>query len=117
MFNFFKKQNATARLVEEKLYEKAVFEVNAGDIRPGLWAKSLAHSGGDEVKAKAYYLTLRVQSMIDESEFEQAAANKAQADISAKEKEEAKEQAELERQRIKRLKKNARAAGAKYIER
>ena len=57
---------AANRLNEEVLYEMAYMELSNGEARPGLYAKALAEAEGDEKKAKAIYLSLRVQSMQDE---------------------------------------------------
>ena len=49
-----------ALLDEEYLYGLVVDEMSNGPLRPGLMAKSLVESGGDEQKAKARYIELRV---------------------------------------------------------
>ena len=54
---------ALANAHEEALFERAALEVSTGDIRPGLWAKASAAADGDERKAKARYLGLRVEQM------------------------------------------------------
>lgn len=69
MFEKFKRKTAANRLFEELLYEKALNEVESGQRRDGLWAKAFASSSGDEQKARALYLTYRVQSMLDELEI------------------------------------------------
>jgi hypothetical protein len=58
---------AKARLFEEFLYTQVHAEVQAGAIRPGLWAKAEAEAMGDESKTKAIYLRLRVESLRDEA--------------------------------------------------
>ena len=59
---------------EEYLYERAAAEVSRGEIRQGLWAKAFAENGGDNAKANAAYLKLRVQVMLEEfAEFENRA--------------------------------------------
>lgn len=67
---------AKARLFEEYLYSLVHEEVKSDTIRPGLMAKAQAEAMGDEGKAKAIYLKLRVESMRDEAsviaEFERA---------------------------------------------
>lgn len=69
MFEKLKRRTAANRLVEERLYEQALNEAQSGRLRDGLWAKALANSLGDEIKARALYLKYRVQSMLDESEL------------------------------------------------
>ena len=36
-------------------------------MRPGLWGQALAEADGNEDKAKARYIEMRVQSMMDEA--------------------------------------------------
>lgn len=69
LFDKFKIQNAAARLIEEQMYEFVVEELQNGIRRNGLWAKALANSQGDESKAKALYISYRVQSLKDESKI------------------------------------------------
>jgi hypothetical protein len=54
---------ALANAQEEALYARAALEVAKGDIRPGLWAKATAAADGDERKAEARYLGLRVEQL------------------------------------------------------
>ena len=54
---------ALANAHEEHLYAQAAHEVSIGDIRPGLWAKSLSLADGDEQRAQARYVALRVEQM------------------------------------------------------
>jgi hypothetical protein len=51
---------------EEALYQKVVEELESSGMRPGVYAKALADSQGDESKAKALYIKYRVQSLIGE---------------------------------------------------
>lgn len=69
MFNSFKRAKIFNRLIEERLYETVLLEVESGDIRVGLWSKALAQSDGDEKKAKAKYIVYRVESLRDEAEL------------------------------------------------
>lgn len=69
IFNRFKKKNAAQRLLEERLYEIVLEELQKGVRRAGLWAKALAKSEGDESKAKALYISFRAQSLKDELEL------------------------------------------------
>jgi len=54
------------RRLEEILYAAALQEVSNRDVKPGLWARAVADSAGDDARAQAAYLKLRVQSMKDE---------------------------------------------------
>lgn len=69
IFAKLKRRNAVARLIDEQMYEIVVEELQSGIRRNGLWAKALAKSEGDESKAKAFYISYRVQSLKDESEI------------------------------------------------
>ena len=73
MFETLKKQSverlikdALQRESEERLYAQVVQEIEAGQRRDGLWAKALTLSSGDENRAKAEYIKLRVQSLLDD---------------------------------------------------
>jgi hypothetical protein len=66
IFDKLKIQNAATRLIEEKLYETVVDDLQNGLRKNGLWAKAFAKSYGDESKAKALYISYRVQSIKDE---------------------------------------------------
>lgn len=48
---------------EESYWAAAMAEVESGQRRPGVWAKAFAEADGDEAKAKAAYLKVRVQQM------------------------------------------------------
>ena len=60
-----KRQSAEARLIEENLYEMVGEEMKNGHRREGLWIKDIA-AEGSEIKAKALYISYRVQSLRDE---------------------------------------------------
>lgn len=49
-----------AKLAEEYLYGVVADEIANRNISPGLWAKALAEAEGNEQKAKARYIKLRV---------------------------------------------------------
>ena len=67
MFKKFKINTAANRLLEEQLYAQALNELEAGQIRGGLWAKALSNSSGDEQKTRGLYLKYHVQAMVDEA--------------------------------------------------
>ena len=65
----FRKKNpneAKQRLHEEELYGIAYAEIANNEIKHGVWAKALVQAQGDESKAKALYIELRLQSILDE---------------------------------------------------
>lgn len=52
----------------ERLYSQVTEEIRGNQISQGLWAKAFADCGGDEQKAKALYMSLRVQMLKSELE-------------------------------------------------
>ena len=77
------------RLNEEAVFAEVYKEVEAGDIREGLWAQALVKSDGDSTKAKIEYMKLRVQSLKDELILREAAEEKRVAEERALQKESA----------------------------
>jgi hypothetical protein len=71
IFDKVKKTTIESRRYEEKLYEVALEEVEAGERRKGLYSKALAKADGDTEKADGIYLKLRVQSIMDDIESDQ----------------------------------------------
>lgn len=63
-------QNSVACLddEQEEFWATAMLEVEGQHRRPGVWAKVFAETNGDEAKAKAAYLKVRVQQLIDASD-------------------------------------------------
>jgi hypothetical protein len=57
---------ATYRLTEEALYAEVHGEIESGVRRDGIWAKALADSNMDQLKAQALYINRRVQALKDE---------------------------------------------------
>lgn len=73
---FFEKNNsikavkskiAAHQIPDEAYFEMAAAEVARGTIRNGLWAKALSEALGDERKAGAIYIKLRVHAMREEA--------------------------------------------------
>lgn len=62
---------------DEKYYEAVVKELESGNPRPGLWAKAFAESSGNEVAARALYIKLRAQQLIDEDKSKTLALERA----------------------------------------
>ena len=69
MFKFLKRNAALNRLNEEQFYSIAINEIKNGQVRDGLMGKAYASANGDEKKAEANYIKLRVQQLIDEEEL------------------------------------------------
>lgn len=95
-------KDAAARLTEEALYEQVAAEISAGVRREGLWAKAIVDSGGSPNAARATYIRLRVQSLIDEIALNaESEKNKAAAVAKADQEREA----EIIRIRVEEIKK------------
>lgn len=62
---------------EEDLYVIALSEVNSNSRRPGLWAKALSDSLGDEKKSEALYLRYRKEQLQGEQERQQQSADES----------------------------------------
>lgn len=57
----------TTDVEQEDFWAAAMAEVESGQRRPGVWARAFAEADGDESKAKAAYLRVRVQQLNDAS--------------------------------------------------
>jgi len=99
-------------LSEEALYTQAASELSRKQIRPGLWAKAFAESGGDEQKARARYIDLRVESIRLEggAAAEQMRFELLRAQIAQKESEKEQERLRKEAETREAAKKSAEEA-------
>ena len=52
-------------MTEEQAYEQAFEELHKNTISQGTWIKAIAHSEGDETKARALYLKLRAEQLLN----------------------------------------------------
>ena len=101
LFSSAKATLAARKLAEERLYEIAVEEIAANNIRPGLWAKALAETDGNEAAAKARYIKLLIKSMKAEADLQEYVAENFE-----------KERAESERREEELKKYKAKKAAA-----
>ena len=108
LFEKFKVNTATDRLLEEQWYEAVVKELENGVKKGGIWAKALERSKGDETKAKAFYITYRIQSMKDAVVVNMGLEEESKR-ITAKAKIE-KEVAEAKRGEKRKIEKNISSA-------
>jgi hypothetical protein len=76
IFGNYKTNQAISRLSEEMLYAKVAEEIQLGIRRDGLWAKAISEAELNEDKAKAIYIKLRVQSLVDEINLSKEADEK-----------------------------------------
>ena len=65
---------------EQALYALVVDEIANDGVVPGLWAMAIAKSGGDESKAKAKYLELRVDLLREELAVSEEVASALRAE-------------------------------------
>lgn len=75
MFKKYKLNRAISRLIEDKLYELALNEVDKDILKRGTWARALSKSDGIHEKAKSIYLQYRVEAMKDEAQVIEAIIN------------------------------------------
>lgn len=54
---------ASAAAIDQLFYDAVAAELAAQNIKPGLWARALAETTGEEVHARAAYIRLRVDEM------------------------------------------------------
>ena len=110
IFDKLKLDNTSTRLSDDDLFEQAYDELQNDELVKGVWARALSDSGGDEKKAEALYLKLRVQHLKDEKRL---TTQKKQA------KKKAEQKKKLEEDRIKAeiaFRKDAEAAQLKRLE-
>ena len=69
MFKKYKLNRAISSMVEDKLYEMALDEVEKGILKKGAWARALSQSDGIDAKAKSIYLQFRVEAMKNEAQI------------------------------------------------
>ena len=89
IFSTAKASLAARKLAEEQLYEMAVEEIAANNIRQGLWAKALIESNGNETAARAKYIKLRVESLKAEADLQEYVAENFEKERREREREEA----------------------------
>lgn len=73
MFESFKAKRSVERIIDEQFYEKVAYEMEAGQIKVGLWAKATANAEGNEAKIKSLYIQYRVQALVDDIRMVHAA--------------------------------------------
>jgi uncharacterized membrane protein YhaH (DUF805 family) len=59
---------AANNIPDEAYFEMASKEIRGGNLREGLWTKAWSEAMGDQTKAQAIYIRLRVESMKEEAE-------------------------------------------------
>lgn len=103
IFDKFKKSTTASRQFEEQLYAVVATELKAGIRRDGLWLMALEKGKGNEEKAKSHYISLRIQSLIDETnktlveQAERVLQEKIVAEKEAEKEYEVRAQAEVEK--------------------
>ena len=92
IFDHLKDQFIASRLNEETFYQAALDEIENGTRRPGLWAKALSSSGGNEAAAKSEYLKLLVQRLKDEVYIEKRLQEQQQKELALREEQRRQEE-------------------------
>lgn len=82
---------------EERFYAEAAQEISDKRVSPGLWAKAFSDAEGDQAKASARYIALRVEQTRHEwsAKTAQQARERAEEEQTRKTAEEAKRKAEF----------------------
>ena len=71
LFKKYKQQSALNRAQEERLFAFVLEELENSQIKPGLYAQALVEAEGNDQKARAAYIKLRVQALKDEFTIQQ----------------------------------------------
>ena len=66
IFKQIKKTKVITRIQETQLFEYVMNEINQNDRKEGIWGQALVASEGDQEKARALYIKLRVEALKDE---------------------------------------------------
>ena len=66
IFDRAKDASVKARRRDEEYNARAMYEIQSGKRRDGLWAKALASTNGDKAAAKLTYFKLLVQALQDD---------------------------------------------------
>ena len=66
IFDRAKDASVEARRRDEEYNARAMYEIQSGKRRDGLWAKALASTNGDKAAAKLTYFKLLVQALQDD---------------------------------------------------
>ena len=71
LFKKYRQQSALNRVQEERLFAFVLEEIENSKIKPGLYAQALVATKGDDQKARAAYIKLRVQAIKDQFTIQQ----------------------------------------------
>ncbi len=66
IFDRAKDSSVEARRRDEEYHARAMYEIQSGRRRDGLWVKALASTNGDETATKLAYFKLLVQALQDD---------------------------------------------------
>lgn len=93
-------QGLLFRLTERKLYEAVMIEIERGERDYGVWGQAIVESDGNEQKAKAIYIQLRVSALRDDMILEHE-TNEREKVEAEKRRQEEDEKKKLEFQRLR----------------
>ena len=104
----FKRKNKSSifyRQQETKLYELVMNEITSNKRQKGIWGQAIVKANGDEKKAEAEYIRLRVESLKDELEIEKQNENEQVIIMEKVKKYSEKESQKLKQKSIHKYKK------------
>lgn len=82
----------------EAFYEQVAEEIATDTMKPGIWARAFAETDGENDRAKALYIRLRVAQLVNARDVELQEAQRLKAQQALEEKQARDEAAELKRQ-------------------
>lgn len=88
---------------DQQHYETVAAEIQQKVLRPGLWTRAFAESGGEDAKAKALYIRLRVAELKEEEKAlvrQEAERRRKEADIEREESQPANKDRSIHRTRV-----------------
>jgi hypothetical protein len=73
--------------MDQRFYDQVAAEIEARQLDKGMWVRAFSEASGDDIKAKAVYISLRVAQLEAEARAAQAAkqAEEVQAKAHAQE--------------------------------
>ena len=107
IFEKIKLDSPASRLSDDELFEKAYDELQNNELIKGVWARALSNSDGNEKKAEALYLKLRVQQIKDEMHENKKRQNENQKNL---------EKTRQKKEQQKRNKEERIQAQVRYLE-
>lgn len=94
-------QDLLSRLTERKLYEAVMIEIERGERDYGVWGQAIVESDGNEQKARAIYIQLRVAALRDDMILEHEINEREKVEaVKRRHEEDEKKKREFQRLRL-----------------